>query len=508
MPAAAMPTAVDCAAMVSAAAGCAATALAAARHTAISFAAAKPATAACAATNPDAARPAVRQRRAITIAAIFLFAFASSLSLLPIHANAAEPPKAIKILTLEQALEIASEKNRDILKAREYFNWVRGKYEEERGGAFPTVSLNGSAGIMQDKTTIVIPGISFDKQQIYTGGLGVTQTLFTWGKLGAATRAAKEGFSVAQEQLRLYRQAALRDVSTAFFDVLLTRQIHLIAKENHAQKERHLQEATRRRQAGVATDYDVLAASVAVENARPDVIRSENQIRDARRRLSFLLAINGDAGEAIDAAGALESGDIPVIPDYDAVYKTALARRPEILDLRHRINIAHELVNVADAQDKPRLEFKGGYGWKWLETGDLNLDGRQWNAGLYFTFPFFDGLSTRGKVAQSESELRSIKIDEEKLADALSLQSHEALNAVRESKEIVDALSGTVAQAEKLLYLSEKGYELGVKIRLEVEDAELKLQQARGNLSRAWRDYRTALVNLQWVMGVIGEGKL
>lgn len=76
---------------------------------------------------------------------------------------------------------------------------------------------------------------------------------------------------------------------------------------------------------------------------------------------------------------------------------------------------------------------------------------------------------------------------------------------MRESKEIVDALSGTVAQAEKLLYLSEKGYEFGVKIRLEVEDAELKLQQAKGNLSRAWRDYRAARVNLLWVMGVLGE---
>ena len=119
--------------------------------------------------------------------------------------------------------------------------------------------------------------------------------------------------------------------------------------------------------------------------------------------------------------------------------------------------------------------------------------------------PWRDGMRTRGKVAQAESDRRSLKIDEAKLADSIALQAREALNAVNEAEKIVGALSGTVAQAEKLLFLSEKGYEFGVKIRLEVEDAELKLQQAKGNLSRAWRDYRAARVNLLWAMGVLGE---
>jgi HAE1 family hydrophobic/amphiphilic exporter-1 len=114
-------------------------------------------------------------------------------------------------------------------------------------------------------------------------------------------------------------------------------------------------------------------------------------------------------------------------------------------------------------------------------------------------------MRTRGKVAQAESDRRSLKIDEAKLADTIALQAREALNSVAEAEKIVGALSGTVAQAEKLLFLSEKGYEFGVKIRLEVEDAEIKLQQAKANLSRAWRDYRAARVNLLWAMGTLGE---
>ncbi len=44
--------------------------------------------------------------------------------MLPLSAIAGE----VKVLTLQQALEIAADKNRDIQKAREYFRWVRGKY--------------------------------------------------------------------------------------------------------------------------------------------------------------------------------------------------------------------------------------------------------------------------------------------------------------------------------------------------------------------------------------------
>ena len=413
--------------------------------------------------------------------------------LMPLSAMAED----LKVLTLQQALDIAADKNRDIQKAREYFRWVQGKYVEERASALPQFNVSGSALFSQDET-----GIYTDRQKMYSGEIGVTQTLFAWGKLGAAIRAAKEGLKSAEEQLRLYRQAAFRDVSIAFYNVLLARDLDAIARQNLEQKERHLEEARRKYTAGVATEYEILAAEVAVKNARPEVIRAENRIREALDTLRFLLAF-GDG--SLDVTGSLSASDAPEALSYEVIYKTALEQRPEVKDLRYRTSIAGELVTIANAEDRPRLEFRGGYGWKDFEAGDISLDGNAWNAGLFLSFPFFDGMKTRGKVAQAESDLRSIRIDEGRLADSVALQAREAMNALQESKEIVDALSGTVAQAEKLLFLSEKGYELGVKIRLEVEDAELKLQQAKGNLSQAWRDYLAARVNLLWAMGVLGE---
>jgi HAE1 family hydrophobic/amphiphilic exporter-1 len=53
--------------------------------------------------------------------------------------------------------------------------------------------------------------------------------------------------------------------------------------------------------------------------------------------------------------------------------------------------------------------------------------------------------------------------------------------------------------------MSEKGFELGVKTRLDVEDAQLNLSLAKGNLAQASRDYIVARTNLDWAMGTLGE---
>ena len=78
----------------------------------------------------------------------------------------------------------------------------------------------------------------------------------------------------------------------------------------------------------------------------------------------------------------------------------------------------------------------------------------------------------------------------------------------RRPPDILTALGGTVTQAEKLLFLAEKGYELGVKTHLEVQDAQYNVLAARANVARAQRDYRVARVSLEWVSGTLDSGAL
>jgi outer membrane protein TolC len=429
-----------------------------------------------------------------------LLLIASAGTLLPLEAMAEE--KGVQVLTLEEALQIAAEKNRDIQKAREYRNWVEGRYVEERAAALPNFLISMHASESRDESQKAFgAGLFPIRQRSRAADLGLSQAIFTWGQVGAAVRAAKVGIATADDQLRIFRQAALRDVSTSFYDILLAKAFHTIAIQNLEQKARHYDETQKRFAAGVATDYDVLAWKVEVDNARPEVIRTENLILISRDRLRFL--VGGDVQE-VDVRGSLEA---PIGPyrKYEEAIGVAARERPDLSDLRHRIDVGKELVKIANAGDKPRLDFKAGIGWHDLKLGLDHAEGTAWTAGLFVTYPIFDGLRTRGKVAQAKSEVTTLKIEEAKLLDSISLQVRDAVNAVHEAGEIVRALSETVAQAERLLSMVEKGYEYGVKTRLDVDDVQLNLTRAQTNLARAKRDYLVARVNLEWVMGTLGE---
>jgi hydrophobic/amphiphilic exporter-1 (mainly G- bacteria), HAE1 family len=423
-------------------------------------------------------------------------------------AVAAPPARAgARVLTLEDAVQLAREKNRDVAKARAYQDWVQGKYVEARAGALPSVAGQASVSVGWDDATRRLahnlqPASTTAKQL----GVTLSQALFTWGKVGAAVRAARLGVDAAEDELEHFRQAAVRDVTEAFYDVLFARKLHDIALETLAQRERQLREAEGRHRLGTATDYDVLAARVALDNQRPEVIRTEGAIPLALDRLRLVLA--EDAPD-LDVAGTLELDlpPAPAAPAADEAIQAALDRRPDLRGMGHSVELRREYVTIVDADDKPRLDLRAGAGWRWLDTGPGGAAssgrGGTFDAAVVLSFPFFDGLATRGRVQQAQSELAQAQLGLAAARDGAAVEVRSALEQVRVAAETVRALSGTVGQARRLLQMAEKGQELGVKTRLEVDDALLGVRQAEANLARAHRDHLVALTDLAYAQGAL-----
>lgn len=411
-------------------------------------------------------------------------------------AAAAGPSQPID---LNGALREAMAQNCDIHKADEYRNYVLGVYHEYRAGAFPNVTITTTGARSRDKAQ-QSAGFEPDITQSKLADIGVNWTIFTWGQVSAAIRAARANMADADVRLRMQQQAVVRDVSAGFYDCLLARELIAIATDNLRQKQRLHEEARRRLAAGVATDYDVLAAAVAVENAKPTLLAAINTLQRAKNNLSFLLG--GDTRN-LEPEGTLEVELMPP-PSFDSAFATAVAHRPELESLKLQLAMNQDLITVAKAGDKPSVALSSSIGWHEYEYDHLPAwTGQSWSAGITMTYPIFDGFRTRGKVEEAMSNYRTTIISVAKARDQIGLDVDDAINAVTEAAAIVRALEGNVAQAEKLLNMAEKGYAAGVKTRIEVDDANLNLMKARGELARARRNYLVAQVTLQWVMGTI-----
>lgn len=400
-------------------------------------------------------------------------------------------------LTLAAALALAAQQNYAVKQAQESRAGLDGRYVEERAAALPQLTASAGIGLSRDASQEVF-GIGA-RQLNESAEISLNQPLFTWGKIGAGIRAAKVALQSGDQAIRSARQGAHRDVTVAFVDLLLADELQRLAGENFRQKERHLQEAERRYAAGVATDYDLLAATVAQENARPEIIRAANRVRTAGQRLAYLLALP----EEVAAEGVLAVTVSEPLPFAEAL-KIAVAHRPELADLRLRQQVQKEILRIYGAENKPRLDLRGAAGWRRLELDNAAGDqgsGPAWNAGVFLTWPFFDGLRTSGKLAQAHSDLRGLSINEHALLDAIALEVRTARNAMAEAGAIVTALQGTVGQAERLLRMAEQGFEYGVKTRLDVDDAQLNLLQAQTALAQGERDYRAAEAEFVWAMG-------
>jgi HAE1 family hydrophobic/amphiphilic exporter-1 len=166
----------------------------------------------------DDAVARLRRRRArpaaVAAALALLFGFLLGPGAGNTLAQAAASSPAVKVLTLDEALAIAATQNRDVQKAREYQKWVRGKYTEERAAALPNVAFNATALRQFDDTqsklfrdfsfggdegddTAGLGEIFGGRQDIGVAQVSVTQTIFTWGQVGAAIRAARIGYQYA-----------------------------------------------------------------------------------------------------------------------------------------------------------------------------------------------------------------------------------------------------------------------------------------------------------------------
>lgn len=411
-------------------------------------------------------------------------------------------------LTRAEAVAEALRSNPSVRRAHEDLRALEGRKREAIADALPSLTLVGTALRYRDPSFLNSPGFdSFPAElrdlltvvpaNLYEGSAQLHQTLFTF-RIGSAIRAAHHGLAMGREQTRQAEQAVALATVQAYNAYLLTLERVGVAEKTQRQKEEHLAMARIRRQAGVATDLDVLRSEVDLENQRAQLLSARSQADVAQGALNAVMLRPIDA--PIEPADTLAY--LPFDVSLEEVVEEALASRPEVKASAQMEKAYEQLVGVTRADALPRLDFDATWGYSVRQLQNFGKsDFTRWNASVSLTVPVFDGLRTAGRVAQAKAEVRKIGQDRLALLTQVRLEAKQGLDRLRVARSILEAAELNATQAQRVLDMTEANYKHGAATTLDVHDAQAALVLAESIRLGALHEHANARATLRYVMG-------
>ncbi|MDQ7007163.1 MAG: TolC family protein [Acidobacteriota bacterium] len=335
---------------------------------------------------------------------------------------------------------------------------------------------------------------------LYDYRLNVEQTIYAFGRISAAVRAA----ATREEQIRLEIRAAeietARQVVTALYDLALAEaRLEVLAAERAA-REKQVEQAEDFLDIGTGTRLSLLQARSALAALRPREIAARGEVDTARVRLNE--ALGRGALEPVETTGReLSDARLPELPPLDALLAAA-ARRPDLAALQtERKALDHEH-QVWRAGLLPDLKFSGSWGISTIFTEELlNADFSSWNAGVFFEWTLFDGRQTRYKLAELRSRKRQNEWSEKTRLGEIERDLARAAAEYRRARMAADAALDSVALAEETLRVAQANHAWGAATTLDLLLGHQGLRAARFEQLTAVHDALVALADVHAMVG-------
>ena len=413
-------------------------------------------------------------------------------------------------LTMEAAVELALQRNPEMLVSLEELAELKGKITEVRSGAYPQVTFQGYGLRMRDPS--ILNSSSFDKvpkefkdalvpspNNMFDMGLNVKQPIYNAGKVRTALKLAEESLGEKKAASESVRQQLAFKVFQAFNDLLLAEANREVVRETYQQRVKHLDQAKDRFKNGVATEIDVRRSEVNVANLEPELIRADNQVRLARAAINNLIVVDLEAPTMI--AGSLEYRPWAV-GSLEEIQKRTLDQRPELLAARRQVQQARLTLSLANAENRLSVDMEGQWGYSVREPKNLfNNDFSRWNLTFNFKLPVFDSGRKAGLTVQAIARMRAAEQRLAQLENAYRLEVKRAYDDMQSSAKAIAAARLSVGQAEKVLTLMQANYQYGAATTLDVLDSQMALAVARNSQIGATYEYEMAKARLRLASG-------
>ncbi len=444
--------------------------------------------------------------------------FAAKLALvltaLGASAQAAEIPRWD--LSLPQAVQAALQSSARLKSAESAASAADSSARAQFGPLLPRLSLDGSyryLTTLPDVTLPFNPALAFATHNNYSVGPAASFTLFDGGALYNNWRAAKSAARAqALEAVAIRRQLRLAARLTYFQALQASEQVRLLAESFRVESSQY-QDIALRARVGSASQLDELSAYQQVLTRRRQLVQARGDLAVSIREMAALTR----TGTELDASLPLDDKTpktlTPEIEEPTMIL--ALQPVPDVLSQMDQFSAVSldsadpRLASLAELARSARLTAKSVAGSNWptlsvlakttfdYPNGPVPESIHQNTFGAFLSFPLFTGGGTWYRVKEEEQRARSA--DESREQTGLDLErdwrkARDQLKALR----LQDAINGqSVEAAVKLARLEYESYQAGRSRFLDVEDANLRLLQAKIESSRNEVQLLIQLANLE-----------
>lgn len=373
-----------------------------------------------------------------------------------------------------------------------------------RANLLPNLSISYSGSKNKAETTQPdINGNPFTTYPTYissTGGLSLRQPLYSPDGVARYHEGmAQADYSDSQFSGR--RQELVLRLVSAYLDALFADDsLNLTTAQRDTLVEQR-QANDRMFKQGEGTRTDMLETQAKLDLAEAQLIEA----KDGRAvNLQALAAIVGRDVEQLD--GLSDSFQArPLQPAGFEEWKAlAVQQNPEIQAQRHAVEIAKQEVYRNRAGQLPHVDFVASVTKDKADTIDTyTTDANVRSVGVQVTIPIYSGGSVSASTRQASANYEKAKTDLEDKTNQVLLDLHKQHYTALSSLAKIDALVKSVNSARLLVTATAQSIKGGVRVNLDLLNAQQQLYIAQRDLAQARYGYLIANLKLRSDAGVL-----
>lgn len=369
-----------------------------------------------------------------------------------------------------------------------------------RSNLLPNVQINYSGSKNFAETAESGFPASYPRYVSSSGGLNVKQPLYSpdsWARYREGVAQAE--FSEIQFS-GATRDLAVRVVS-AYLDALYTEDyLKLItAQRNTLVEQRKVND--RMFQDGEGTRTDMLETQAKLDLAEAQLIEAQDS---AHTNFQGLAALVGHDVNSLD--GLVDEFQPQVLEphDFESWRQLAMEHNQELAAQRKQVEIARQEIARNRAGQLPHVDFVAGVNRDRADTIDTyTTDSTVKSFGVQVTVPIYAGGSVSALTRQASAQYEKAKSDLDDKINQLTLDMHKQYYSVQSSIAKIAALEKSVASARLLVSATTQSIKGGVRVNLDLLNAEQQLYSSLRDLTQARFNYLVSGVKLRADAGVL-----